>query len=371
MLNGSPPAFDRRLIAGQSGCRRNIMQVRNYELLAPMDVDKKGIHLVIMNQDRVLRKIRLPYGGANIFNYVEKKFPGEKVLFAYEAGPTGYGLYDYLVSKGKDCVIAVPSMIPRAPGQRVKTNRLDADRLGHQLKTGDLRCIQVPEEEYRDLRHLTRLRWSYSRGLIATKQRLKGLLLFEEISFPEGKWSTRLRRELQGIDVRPELTFKIKQLLKDYEFYSNQELLTRSEIRRFCRANQELNSSITYLMTIKGVGWIVSSYFLAAVGGPNHLLSVARTCSFFGLGLKENSTGEKVRRGSITSAGDPYGRRILIQAAWVAIRKDPQLRRCFRTIVYRNPKHIAKQKAIIAVARKLLCRMHAVLREQRNYEVVE
>lgn len=347
------------------------MTVKDYDLLVPMDVDKKTIHAVIMNQDRVLRKIRLPYSGANISKYVDKKFPGQKALFAYEAGPTGYGLYDYLAEKGKDCVIAVPSMIPRAPGQRVKTNRLDADRLGHQLKAGDLRYVQVPEELYRDLRHLTRLRRRYSRGLIATKQRLKGLFLFEGVAFPKGKWSRRVVRELQEIHYRQEVNFKINQLLKDYEFYRNQELITKAEIRRFCRSNEELNFCNEYLMSIKGIGWIVSTYFLGAVGGPGHLISVGRTCGFFGLGLKENSTGERVRRGSITAAGDPYGRRMIIQAAWVAIKKEPQLREFFWSIFYRNPKHIAKQKAIVAVARKLICRMHAVLREQRIYKIAE
>lgn len=347
------------------------MTIKDYDLLVPMDVDKKGIHAVIMNQDTVLRKIRLPYSGANIFNYVEKKFPGQKALFAYEAGPTGYGLHDYLMERGKDCVIAVPSMIPRSPGQRVKTNRLDAQRLGHQLKTGDLRYVQVPERVYRDLRHLTRLRRRYSRGLVATKQRIKGLFLFEDIIFPKGKWSGRVVSKLQQTHYRPEVNFKINELLKDYEFYRKEELITKTEIRRFCRSNEELNCSIGYLMSIKGVGWIVSTYFLAAVGGPNHLMSVGRTCAFFGLGLKENSTGEKVRRGSITLAGDPYGRKMIIQAAWVAIRKDPQLRPFFWRIFYRNPKHIAKQKAIVAVARKLICRMHAVLREQRIYKIAE
>src|SRR5437870_7966199 len=94
--------------------------IRSYDLFASMDVDKKHIVLAILNHDRLVRKIMLPYDGVNLVNYVRKHFAGRKVLFIYEAGPTGYGLYDFLKEENEECRVAVPSMIPTAPGQRVK-----------------------------------------------------------------------------------------------------------------------------------------------------------------------------------------------------------------------------------------------------------
>jgi transposase len=299
---------------------------------------------------------------------VEKKFAGQKVLFAYEAGPTGYGLYDFLTGKKADCVVAVPSMIPRAPGERVKTNRLDSERLGHQLKSGELKFVQVPEKLYRDLKHLVRLRFRYGKGVVASKNRLKGIFLFEGLVFPEGKWSRRVIDELKQTVYRRAVEFKIRELLKDFEYYRNEELTVRAEIRRFCRTDPELRKDIGYLMSLPGVGWIVSSYVLAAIGGRKHLKNTASTCHFFGLGPREHSTGENIRRGSITACGDPVGRKMIIQASWVAIRKDGGLHDYFWKIFGRNPNQIAKQKAIVAVARKLVCRMHAVLRDQRLYQ---
>lgn len=344
------------------------ISIANYDLLFPMDVDKKAIHLAVMNKERLIRKITLPYDPINLLNYVRKSFPGQKGIFVYEAGPTGYGVYDFLKEKGEDCAMAVPSMIPKAPGQRVKTNRLDAYNLGVQLRTNDLKLVQVPEKKYRDLRHLTRLRLQYGRRIVATKNGLKGLYLFEGIEFPNGKWSRRVVSELEQIRCRPVVEFKVQQLLANLEFFRVQELKTKTEIRRFCREDEEINRCIVYLMSLPGVGWIVSTYILGALGGFKHLISVKKTSGFLGLGPRENSTGDKVRKGEITAVGDPNGRKMIIQGSWVGIKKDPELRLFYDNVYSRNPERIRKQKAIVAVGRKMICRIHAVLRDQRPFE---
>jgi transposase len=342
--------------------------VAKYDLFFPMDVDKKRIHLAVMNRERLLRKVTMPYDPKNLLHYVRKNFPGQKGVFVYEAGPTGYGIYDFLVEKGEDCRVAVPSMIPKAPGQRVKTNRVDAYNLGVQLRTNGLKYVYVPETKYRDLRHLIRLRLQYGRRIVSTKNALKSLYLFEGIQFPEGKWSRRVFRELQQIRYRPVVEFKVHQLLNNLNFFRTQELKTKAEIRHFCREDEEINRCVGYMMSLPGVGWIVSTYVLGALGGFKHLISVKRTSQFFGLGPRENSTGERVRRAKITGIGDPNARKMIVQAAWVAIKKDPELRFTYDKVYSRNPESFRKQKAIIAVARKMVCRIHAVLRDQRPFE---
>lgn len=344
------------------------ISVPNYDLLFPMDVDKKRIHLAVMNKERLIRKITLPYDPINLLNYVRNSFPGQRGIFVYEAGPTGYGLYDFLIDKGEDCVLAVPSMIPKAPGLRVKTNRLDAYNLGVQLRTNDLKLVQVPEKKYRDLRHLTRLRLKYGKRIVGAKNGLKGLYLFEGIEFPTGKWSRRVISELQQIRYRSAVDFKVQQLLIDLKFFRIQELKTKAEIRGFCRKDEEVNHCIAHLMSLPGVGWTVSTYVLGALGGFKHLISTKKTSGFLGLGPQENSTGDKVRRGEITAVGDPNARKMIIQASWVGIRKDPELRSVYNKIYNRNPERFGKQKAIVAVGRRMVCRIHAVLRDQRPFE---
>src|SRR3990172_4937458 len=129
-----------------------------------------------------------------------------------------------------------------------------------------------------------------------------------------------------------------------------------------------MNGCIAHLMSLPGVGWTVSTYVLGALGGFKHLISVKKTSGFLGLGPRENSTGKKVRRGEITAVGDPNARKMIVQASWVAIGKDSEFRSTYETIRRRNPEPIGRQKAIVAVARKMVCRIHAVLRDQRPFE---
>jgi transposase len=321
-----------------------------------------------MDWQRLIRRVTLPYDPVNVLNYVRKAFPGQKGIFVYEAGPTGYGMHDFLRGNGEDCEVAVASMIPKAPGQRVKTNRLDAYNLGVQLRTNDLKLVHVPEKKYRDLRHLTRLRLKYGQRIVASKNALKGLYLFEGIEFPEGRWSRRVVSRLQEIRYRPAVEFKVKQLLENLQFFRIQELKTLGEMRRFCRADEEINRCIGYLMSLPGIGWIVSTYVLGALGGYKHLISIKSTSGFLGLGPRENSTGERVKKGEITAIGDPNARKMVIQACWVGIKQDPELRLNYDKVFYRHNEKIRRQKAIVAVGRKMVCRIHAVLRDQRPFE---
>lgn len=95
---------------------------RDYEVFAGLDVDKRSISVTFTNHQGLSRSMRLPYSVEYLLTYVSRHFAGQHVAFAYEAGLMGYGLYDGLVAHCAPCVVASPSMIPRSPGQRVKTN---------------------------------------------------------------------------------------------------------------------------------------------------------------------------------------------------------------------------------------------------------
>ena len=99
---------------------------RDYDVFAGLDVDKKSISVTFTDHQGFLKSLNMPYKVEHLVNYVRKHYGDKKVAFAYEAGPTGYGLYDGLEAQAYPCLIASPSMIPKAPGQRVKTNRLDS-----------------------------------------------------------------------------------------------------------------------------------------------------------------------------------------------------------------------------------------------------
>src|SRR5436189_3755705 len=170
---------------------------RDYDVFAGLDVDKKSISVTFTDHQGLLKSMRMPYSVDHLVNHVRKHYGDKKVAFAYEAGPTGYGLYDGLVAQQYPCLIASPSMIPKAPGQRVKTNRLDSRGLSENLRGGQLKGIHVPSPLYRELRPLTQLRDTFVSEAMGMKQRIKSLLLFEGIAFPVApagsQWSLKVK----------------------------------------------------------------------------------------------------------------------------------------------------------------------------------
>ena len=348
---------------------------RDYDVFSGLDVDKRSISVTFTDHDRFLKSLRMPYSAEHLLNHVRKHFPNKKVAFVYEAGPTGYGLYDGIVAQGYPCLIAAPSMIPKAPGQRVKTNRLDSKALSENLRGGQLKSIHVPSPTYRELRHLTQLRDVLVSELVGMKQRIKSLLLFEGIEFPPAppgsQWSFLVKDKLRKLPCSGTVRFKLDQLLDSLEFNEKQVLKAIREIRRYCQNDPELSQCMKYLMTLPGIGWITASQLLARIGDWRELNNIRQLGGFLGLVPTEHSTGERVDRGSITRTGDERLRSKVIQASWSAIRQDGELREFFRTVYRKHPREIASRVAIVAVARKLSVRIAVVLMKQRPYEVRE
>src|SRR5918992_3013257 len=251
---------------------------QNYDVFVGLDVSKNKISVTFGNHQGFIRSLTMPYKAEHLVNYVRKHFPDQKVAFAYEAGPTGYGLYDGIVAQAYPCLIAAPSMIPRAPGQRVKTNRLDSRGLSENLRGGQLRSIHVPSMTYRELRHLTQLRDTFVQEAAAMKQRIKSLLLFEGIEFPPApagsEWSLIVKAKLRALRCSKTVRFKLDQLLESLEFSEKQVVKTTKEIRRFCQSDAELSELIGYLMSIPGIGWIVASQLLARIGEPRQIKNI-------------------------------------------------------------------------------------------------
>ncbi len=349
---------------------------RDYQVFAGLDVDKHSIAVTFCNHEELLRSLRLPYSAPQLLNYVQKHFAQQRLAFVYEAGPTGFGLYDELVAAGHPCLVVAPSMVPTAPGQRVKTNRLDSKKLSTALRGGELESIHVPTPQYRELRHLVQLRDTQVRQLTACKCRIKALLLYEGIAFPsddgkEKQWSAPVLDELLELPCSQTVRFKLDQLIGTLHFHFNAAAAAQQQIRWYCQKDAELRRSISLLTTIPGIGLIVATHLVARLGDPTLITNVRQIAGFLGLVSSEHSTGDKQKRGAITHAGDSRLRNKLIQSAWVTIRKDPELREFYGRVYERHPKKVAARKAIVAVARKMTTRIYAVLKEQRPFVLRE
>lgn len=191
----------------------------------------------------------------------------------------------------------------------------------------------------------------------------------EGLAFPGTQWSQVTINKLEALACSEAVHFKLNKLIQALRFAQAQIKDTTREILRFCHQDPEIKACLEYLISIPGIGTATSTQLLARIGDWRNLRHVRQLASFLGLVASERSTGESIRRGRITHAGDSRLRNKLIQAAWVAIRQDPQLRDFYYRIYHRHPVGQASQKAIVAVARKLTTRIYAVLSEQRLYVV--
>ena len=346
-----------------------------FDLFCGMDVDKKSISLTFVSHDGFVKSLKIPYDSTNLITYVRRHFENQRIAFVYEAGPTGFRLYDDLVNQGYVCLVVAPTHISRSPAERVKTNRIDSRKLAEKLRGGDLKGIHVPTRLYRDLRHLVHLRETFVRHQQATKLRIKMLLLLEGIRFPSTtpreRWSILAMNRLASLQMRSEIRFKLDQYLLTHELGRQQLKTVNKRLLQFCIANPELRQSLKLLCSIPGIGSVVSIYLLARIGDPQYLQNSRQIAHLLGMVPVEHSTGDEIRKGSISKMGDAITRSKLIETAWVSINKDPELKEFYERIKARNPQPIASRKAIVAVARKLTTRIYAVLKYQRPYFIKE
>lgn len=342
-----------------------------YDVYVGIDVDKKSFATTFKDAADMSYSKQMPAEPAHLHNYIKKHFSGRRVLCVYEAGPTGYHLYDYMNRQGQDCIVTPPIAIRRAPNEKVKNNRLDSIKLAQELRSGNLKVVRVPEEAYRELRQLIGGRENYAVAARTAKQRIKALLLYNHIDAERlegGKHcSGRYISGLKALECSPCTKTRLELLISDLEYARRQTLIVLKQLRAFFREHKELDAYRGHLQSIPGVGFVIAATILARVGDPACLCGPREMGGFLGLVPRESSTGERVIRGSVTHLGNSVLRSLLVEAAWVAIKRDNELGQFYYRVKARHHPRIGARKAIVAVARKLTHRLYCVLKERRDY----
>jgi transposase len=342
---------------------------KEFDIFVGLDVDKKSYAVNVRDHDIVNRSKTMPAIPKVLVNYIRKRFKGKKVICAYEAGPTGFGLYDYLVDEGIPCLVVSPVSIPKAKNEIAKTNKIDARKLAEYLKYGKLRSIHVPVGEYRELRHLLRVREKYATQRKVSKQRIKALLLQESLDIKDVNraWSKEYEENLKEMETKGTVRYRLEMLLEDLEYARRQLALAHKTLREFCKGREKIEKYRELLQTIPGIGFITAFSILGIVGDPGKLENAKQLAAFTGMIPWERSTGEEVNKGCITHMGNKVLRSMLVEAAWVTIRVDTRLNQFFHRVRNRNHPRGASRKAIVAVARKMTQIIFGVLTEERAY----
>ena len=309
----------------------------------------------------------------------------QPLTFCYEAGPTGYGLYRQIKELGHDCVVAAPSLIPRKPGDRVKTNRRDAMSLARQLRAGDLTAVWVPDERHEAIRELIRARWATVRDLRAKRQQVSSMLLRLGRHFP-GKttWGKAHKTWLAGQKLSHlEQRLALEELL----------LAARQAEERVQRLEQAMREAmegwsmavlVTALMALRGFDFVAAATLVTEIGDFVRFATPRELMAWLGLVPSETSTGDHVQRGGITKTGNRRARQLLVECSWsyrhparvgpaklakleavsqevrdIAWKAQTRLTKRFRALLRNGKKEVV---AVTAVARELAGFIWAVAR---------
>jgi len=241
----------------------------------------------------------------------------EKLHFCYEAGPTGYGLYRQVRGLGHDCSVVAPSLIPKKSGERVKTNRRDAVTLARLFRAGELTSVWVPDTVHEAVRDLVRARETASQDLRRKRQQLLSFLLRHGRIFSGRQhWS---RAHLRWL-AQQKFDHPAQQIVFQDAVDAIDDAAAR--LRRLDEQVAAIVPSwsmapvVEAYQAMRGVSFVVAVTFVAEIGDLRRFDNPRQLMAFLGLVPSERSTGERVRRGGLTLAGNKRARRVLIEGAW-------------------------------------------------------
>lgn len=240
-----------------------------------------------------------------------------KLHVCYEAGPTGYGLYRQVKALGHECAVVAPSLIPRKSGERIKTNRRDAVTLARALRAGDLTSVWVPDAIHEAVRDLSRAREAAGEDVRKKRQQLLSFLLRHGRIFSGRKhWSLAHRRWLAEQNFEhPAQQIVFQDAIDAIE--DGAARLRRLEEQLLAIApSWSMAPVVAAYQAMRGVSFIVAVTFVAEIGDVCRFDNPRQLMAFLGLIPSERSTGETVRRGGLTLAGNRRARRVLVEGAW-------------------------------------------------------
>jgi transposase len=339
-----------------------------------IDTHKKNWSVALYHNETSMRTFTQESNPQVLVNYLKKNYPGADFHCAYEAGFCGFWIQKYLTKAGLHCIVVNPADIPTTHKEKeFKADPRDCRKIAKSLRSNLLEPIYIPSDHGIEYRKLVRYYHDKSNNSTRYKNKIKGLLNFYGIHYPpdfesvNSHWSRSFYAWLQAIKLNNEFG--------DWTLQSYvTECLRAKELKRIATAKvRELSKTalfkkhIELLRTIPGVGLITAMTIITEIEDIRRFKNLDKFCSYIGLIPSTDSSGEKERIGEITKRGNKFLKNVIIESAWMAIRRDPDL---FHTYVKRK-NNMDSNKAIIRVARKLVARIRYVLINEKPYIIKE
>jgi transposase len=286
-----------------------------------MDVHKDSIAVAYVAQDQGAEVMCLGSLGTrqgDIDHLIRKmQSKATHLICVYEAGPCGSWLYRYLTKKGYDCWGVAPSLIPKKSGDRVTTDRRDAMQLARLARAGDLTAVYVPKVADEAIRDLTRARADAISDLKDAKYRLKACLLRHDSRYVgRANWGpAHLRWLSEAVCPTPVQHIVFQEYVRAVNEHHERLQRLAQELHEHGKA-WRLYPVVEAWQALRGVHLTAAVPLVAEMGDLTRFESPRELMKFMGLIPSEHASGEQRRQGSITKAGNPHARRVLVERAW-------------------------------------------------------
>jgi len=284
-----------------------------------LDVHKGTIVAAVLpsGSGRAAEKVTIENHPKMVEKMVRRLAARGPVEFVYEAGPCGYETQRQIAAMGYRCSVIAPALTPVRPGDRVKTDRRDAEKLAHFHRCGELTEIRVPTVEEEAARDLPRAREDALEDRLRARHRLSKFLLRQGRVFRETKsWGAAHRAWLK--------TQKFEWPWLQQTFEANMRAHDDVEARLEMLSQQMMDLAqhpayqipVRYLRCLKGIDTLGALTLIVEAQDFKRFQKARQFMCLTGLVSSEFSSGQRVRRGSITKAGNAHIRRVLVEAAW-------------------------------------------------------
>lgn len=329
-----------------------------------VDVHVSSWHVTVRTREMVVGQATIGGRWAELKKVVSRWRP-EQVMIVYEAGFSGFWLYDEVVGWGGGCIVVPPSRIPVESGNRIKTDRRDSAKLAQLAATGAVPTVWVPSVTQRHEREVLRERRRLIRQVRQVQCQIKAQLHCYGLAVPcrAGRWSGIFESRLWQVRFGSRfMQESFERLLERYQFL-RQQVAAQTKLVRVLAAEERYRDKVAWLMSLPGVGVLTAMELLVELGDIERFATAEQVAAYIGLTPSEYSSGAAVRRGHISRCGKAAVRSRLVEASWIAIRFDQELADVYRRIRARQ----GGKRAIVAVARRLLLRVRRVWLDGRCY----
>ena len=345
---------------------KNVNLTSDDEVFVGVDVHKKSYHVALFLNDMPAIDFRMAAEPKQLNKKLEPMACSIKEI-VYETGPTGYGLARDLIKNNLPASVVATSRIPRPVGAEDKTDRLDSRKLAEYSAKGLLRPISIPTPKQEADRQLYRMRHRQALQFAKVKVQIKSFLLMHGLKEPDGlaSWMIAGIGELRDMRFMDTLRLSLDKLLSDYDYFKNRIKVLNKRLADNLDKGA-LGHRMDLLKTHPGVGTVVSCQFATELFHYRDFSSTRQLYKYLGLSPHVSQSGERSSSGSINKIANGRLRNNLVQAAWSWIRTDIEAKKCF----YRICDNCGglKQKAIIAMARKMAGHLWAMLINDQPYD---